>query len=75
MTDEISRKQKILEEIIQEAQERHPQKRMNEFSSREFADWVHSGKEYAERILKEEVEAGRIKARVTTAGRTYYSIV
>ena len=75
MTDEISRKQKILEEIIQEAQERHPGKKPGEFSRYEFAKMIGSGRNYAERVLEEKIKAGEIKARVTRVGTTYYSIV
>lgn len=75
MTEKINREQRILAEIIQRAKELSPEKRENEFSRYEFAKMVGCGKEFASRMLDDEIKAGRVKSRVTSVGTTYYSVI
>jgi hypothetical protein len=71
---EIERKQKIYEEIIQEAKESDSTKQPNEFSANDFAKDANIGRDYAVKILEEKVAAGILRARKTKRG-IYYSVI
>lgn len=71
---EIERKQKIWEEIIEEAKRNHPQKLEGEMTVTDFAVQAQLHRDYARTILDKEVENGKLKVRVTAKAR-YYSPV
>lgn len=77
--NEIERRQKILQEIMEEAKLKDPNKRPDEFSCRDFAkelqeQGVLCGKDRARRMLDEKVKLGILFKRVTKHG-IYYSVV
>ena len=77
--NEIERKQKILQEIMEGAKQKDPNKRPNEFSCRDFAKEISKqgvlcGRDRARRLLDKKVEEGLLNKRVTKHG-IYYSVV
>ena len=72
MTTEIERKQKIWEEIVQEAIASDPRKREDEMSVNDFAKQCGIGRETSLNLLEEKVKLGVMKRRITKSG-TYYS--
>jgi len=74
MTLEIERKQKILNEIMEEAKRINPKKQVDEFSVKDFCIDTGLGKESATEFLNLQVEHGILSARLTTKGK-YYRII
>jgi len=77
--NEIERKQKIYQEIMEEAKLKDPNKRPNEFSCRDFSrellqQGIICGRDRAKRLLDEKVEQGLLTRRVIKHG-IYYSVV
>jgi hypothetical protein len=73
MTD-TDRKQKMLQEIIEEAQARNPRKREDEFTVNDFAKRAGLSAEYAQAFLDEKVAMGVMRIRQTTRAK-FYSLV
>lgn len=77
--NEIERKQKIFQEILEEAKSKNPDKLPGEFTRADFiqelknAD-IECGKDRAIRILETKVERGILSKRVTERS-IYYSVV
>lgn len=72
--DEIERKRKIYEEIMEEAIKNDPHKRTGEFSVNDFAKEAGIGRDLAFTVLQNKVKAGILRARKTPKG-TYYSVI
>ena len=74
MTNDIDKKQKIYQELIEEAKRINPKKQPNEFSLNEFAKDADIGRDIALVIMKKHIEDGTVTERETASG-TYYSFV
>ena len=71
---EIERKQKILDEIMEEARMLNPKKQVDEFSVKDFCVDTGLGKESATEFLNEQVTQGILAVRATSKGK-YYRVI
>ena len=71
---EIERKQKILDEIMEEARMLNPKKQVDEFSVKDFCVDTGLGKESATEFLNEQVTQGILSVRATSKGK-YYRVI
>ncbi len=71
---EIERKQKIYQELIEEARRTSPGKLPNEFTVKEFAKDGGFSIDKARKFLRKMVAEGKLKERRTNRG-LYYSVV
>lgn len=72
--NDIEKKQKIYQELLEEARRINPKKRPGEFSLTEFAKDADVGRDVALAILTKHMEARELTARETSSG-TYYSFI
>ena len=72
--NEIERKQKIYQELVEEARRTNPIKLPNEFSIKDFAIDGKFTYDKARDFLYKQVELGKLTARRTNRG-IYFSVV
>ena len=72
--NEIERKQKIYQELLEEAKKSYPKKLPGEFTIIEFANDGDVTIDKARRFLRQMVQEGRLSCRKTNRGM-FYSVV